>query len=427
MKKYLLGLEVVAITLLVISFFLYNTEYFTMVTANIITLVSVLLFMIVYIAKIVINKSLIHRLYFLSLIIIFINYLFSRSGLNELFYIREASRVAIILLLVLVLIQALKKLKRNFDSDSISLKINILFLVLLFSSLILLFISSCLIVFSVDKIGLILFTAAALLGCVTISFFLYHRFIKKDKIQISDFIISFDITKLTSVLILFFVLFYYSIYTVDENRLNTISRGVEINRIDKNVLMEKGDKLLVSTPIYTSNIINQIDSLYNLEIHLFEVFKGELLESSNESDFKVIKKNKLIRDIEINTLKDPYQMDKVNFILKERTHYFEKEFIKTNQKIQALLKEYLVSQKIDLNGAKTKAIFSIIKEDISFMDFPKNTHKNAFPGSYKKWNAFYFKKTCLITSLFQLELMEKEIAESRFDLINLLTLVSQND
>jgi len=49
---------------------------------------------------------------------------------------------------------------------------------------------------SVDKIGLILFTAAALLGCVTISFFLYHRFIKKDKIQISDFIISFDITKL---------------------------------------------------------------------------------------------------------------------------------------------------------------------------------------------------------------------------------------
>ena len=276
MKKYLLGLEVVAITLLVISFFLYNTEYFSMVTANIITLVSILLFMIVYIAKIVLNKSLIHRLYFLSLIIIFINYLFSRSGLNELFYIREASRVAIILLLVLVLIQALKKLKRNFDSDSISLKINILFLVLLFGSLILLFISSCLIVFSVDKIGLILFTAAALLGCVTISFFLYHRFIKKDKIQISDFIISFDITKLTSVLILFFVLFYYSIYTVDENRLNTISRGVEINRIDKNVLMEKGDKLLVSTPIYTSNIINQIDSLYNLEIHLFEVFKGEL-------------------------------------------------------------------------------------------------------------------------------------------------------
>ncbi len=60
------------------------------------------------------------------------------------------------------------------------------------------------------------------------------------------------------------------------------------------------------------------------------------------------------------------------------------------------------------------------------MDFPKNTHKNAFPGSYKKWNAFYFKKTCLITSLFQLELMEKEIAESRFDLINLLILVNQN-
>ena len=426
MKKYLLGLEVVAITLLVISFFLYNTEFCSIVTPNIITLVSILLFLIVYIAKIVMNKTLIHRLYFLSLIIIFINQLLSRAGLNEILYIKDASKLAIILLLVLVLIQSLQKLKSNFASNCIILKINSLFLVLLFSSLIVLFISSCLIVFSVNKIGLILFTAATLLGCVTISFYSYHRFIKKDKIQISDFIISFDITKLTSVLILFFVLFYYSMYTVDENRLNTIFRGVEINRIDKNVLMEKGDKLLVSTPIYTSNIVRQIDSLYNLEIHLFECFKGDLFKSSNESDFKVIKKNNLIRDIEINTLKDPYQMDKVNFIFKERTHYFEKEFIKTNQKIEVLIKDYLESQKIDLNSDKTKAIFSIIKEDISFMDFPKNTHKNAFPSSYKKWNAFYFKKTCLITSLFQLELMEKEIAESRFALINLFILVNQN-
>ena len=426
MKKYLLGLEVVAITLLVISFFLYNTEFCSIVTPNIITLVSILLFLIVYIAKIVMNKTLIHRLYFLSLIIIFINQLLSRAGLNEILYIKDASKLAIILLLVLVLIQSLQKLKSNFAYNSITLKINILFLVLLFSSLIILFISSCLIELSEYKIGLILFTGAVILGCVTISFYSYNRFIKKDKIQISDFIISFDITKLTSVLILFFVLFYYSIYTMDVNRLNTISRGVEINRIDKNVLMEKGDKLLESTPIYTSNILRQIDSLYNLEIHLFEDFKGELLESSNESDLKVVKKNKLIRDIEINTLKDPYQMDNVNFIFKERTHYFEKEFIKTNQKIEVLIKDYLVSQKIDLNGAKTKAIFSIIKEDISFMDFPKNTHKNAFPSSYKKWNAFYFKKTCLITSLFQLELMEKEIAESRFALINLLILVNQN-
>jgi hypothetical protein len=426
MKKYLLGLEVVAITLLVISFFLYNTEFCSIVTPNIITLVSILLFLIVYIAKIVMNKTLIHRLYFLSLIIIFINQLLSRAGLNEILYIKDASKLAIILLLVLVLIQSLQKLKSNFSSNGIILKINSLFLVFLFSSLIVLIISSCLIELSEYKIGLILFTGAIILGCVTILFYTYHRFIKKDKIQISDFIISFDITKLTSVLILFFVLFYYSMYTVDENRLNTIFRGVEINRIDKNVLMEKGDKLLVSTPIYTSNIVRQIDSLYNLEIHLFECFKGDLFKSSNESDFKVIKKNNLIRDIEINTLKDPYQMDKVNFIFKERTHYFEKEVLQINQKIEVLVKEYLVSKKIDLNGAKTKAIFSIIKEDISFMDFPKNTHKNAFPGSYKKWNAFYFKKTCLITSLFQLELMEKEIAESRFALINLFILVNQN-
>ena len=426
MKKYLLGLEVVAITLLVISFFLYNTEFCSIVTPNIITLVSILLFLIVYIAKIVMNKTLIHRLYFTSLIIIFINQLLSRAGLNEILYIKDASKLAIILLLVLVLIQSLQKLKSNFASNSMILKINILFLVLLFSSLIVLFISSCLIELSEYKIGLILFTGAVILGCVTILFYTYHRFIKKDKIQISDFIISFDITKLTSVLILFFVLFYYSMYTVDENRLNTIFRGVEINRIDKNVLMEKGDKLLVSTPISTSNIVRQIDSLYNLEIHLFECFKGDLFKSPNVSNFKVIKKNNLIRDIEINTLKDPYQMDKVNFIFKERTHYFEKEFIEINQKIEVLIKDYLESQKIDLNSAKTKAIFSIIKEDISFMDFPKNTHKNAFPGSYKKWNAFYFKKTCLITSLFQLELMEKEIAQSRFDLINLLILVNQN-
>lgn len=424
MKKYLLGLEVVAITLLVISFFLYNTEYVSIVTPNIITLISILLFLIVYIAKIVMNKTLIHRLYFTSLIIIFINQLLSRAGLNEILYIKDASKLAIILLLVLVLIQSLQKLKSNFASNSMILKINILFLVLLFSSLIVLFISSCLIELSEYKIGLILFTGAVILGCVTILFYTYHRFIKKDEIQISDFIISFDITKLTSVLIIFFVLFYYSIYTVDENRLNTISRGVEINRIDKNALMEKGDKLLVSTPIYTSNIIRQIDSLYNLEIHLFEGFKGDLLESSKESDFKVIKKNNLIRDIEINTLKDPYQMDKVNFIFKERTHYFEKEVLQINQKIEVLIKDYLESQKIDLNSAKTKAIFSIIREDISFMDFPKNAHKNSFPGSHKKWNTFYFQKTCLITSLFQLELMEKEIAQSRFDLINLIILVN---
>lgn len=424
MKKYLLGLEVVAITLLVISFFLYNTEYFSMVTANIITLVSILFFMIVYIAKIVINKSLIHRLYFLSLVIIFINYLFSRSGLNELFYLREASRVAIILLFVLVLIQALKKLKRNFDSESISLKINILFLVLLFSSLILLFISSCLIVFSVNKIGLILITVATLLGCVTISFYSYHRFIKKDKIQISDFIISFDITKLTGVLILFFVLFYYSIYTVDENRLNTISRGFEMNRIDKNELMEKGDRLLLTNSIHSSNIVCKIDSLYNLQIHLFEDFQGNLLKSSKESDFNVIKKNNLIRDIVINNLNNPYQIDQVNFILKQRSHYFEKEFIEINQKIDELVKDYLFYKKIDLNNDKTKALFSIMKENVSLMDFPKLTQQNSFPATYKNWNTFYFHNTCLVATLFQLEVMEKEIAESRVDLINLLIMVS---
>lgn len=71
--------------------------------------------------------------------------------------------------------------------------------------------------------------------------------------------------------------------------------------------------------------------------------------------------------------------------------------------------QYLIKvKKVNLNDSKTNAFYSIFKQNMNFIDFPKISHKDVFAGTYKNGIHFIFKNSCLVTALNQLQNMEKK-------------------